>query len=59
MSYGLAPYPLDLFEAGQIRKTNKSTFYELFLEASVTIHDVQDFVTKMMEVCYYIYINSN
>ena len=43
MNYELAPYPLALFEDGQIRKTKKSTLYELFPEASKTIYDVQDF----------------
>lgn len=43
MNYELAPYPLALFEDGQIRKTKISTLYELFPEASKTIYDVQDF----------------
>lgn len=43
MNYKLAPYLLALFEDGQIRKTNKSTLYELFPEVSITIYDVQDF----------------
>ncbi|GFU87357.1 uncharacterized protein TNCV_2716431 [Trichonephila clavipes] len=37
MNYELAPYPLCLFEDGELRKTKKSTFYDLFPEISINL----------------------
>ncbi|GFQ68360.1 uncharacterized protein TNCT_514701 [Trichonephila clavata] len=42
MSYELAPYPLCLFEDGELRKTKKSTFYELFPEISINLKSVEN-----------------
>ncbi|GFR27419.1 uncharacterized protein TNCT_385631 [Trichonephila clavata] len=42
MNYELAPYPLCLFEVGELRKTKKSTFYELFPEISINLKGVEN-----------------
>lgn len=43
MHYELAPYPLALFEHGELRKTRKSTLYELFPEDPINMHDIENF----------------
>lgn len=43
MDYELSPYPFALFKDGEIRKTTKATFYDLFPEVSVDVNDVQKF----------------
>ncbi|KYN11975.1 hypothetical protein ALC57_15868 [Trachymyrmex cornetzi] len=42
LNYELAPYPLALFEDGKLRKTKKSTFYELFSEISIDLKSLQN-----------------
>ncbi|KYN29868.1 hypothetical protein ALC57_00677 [Trachymyrmex cornetzi] len=42
LNYELAPYPLALFEDGELRKTKKSTFYELFSEISIDLKSLQN-----------------
>ncbi|GFQ81080.1 uncharacterized protein TNCT_76771 [Trichonephila clavata] len=42
MNYELAPYPLCLFEDGELGKTKKSTFYELFAEISINLKSVEN-----------------
>ncbi|KAL4702881.1 hypothetical protein ACJJTC_005792 [Scirpophaga incertulas] len=42
MNYELAPYPLALFENGELRKTKKSTFYELFPELSINLKSLEN-----------------
>ncbi|GFT86687.1 uncharacterized protein TNCV_1251501 [Trichonephila clavipes] len=41
MNYELVPYPLCLFDDGELRKTKKSTFHELFPEISINLKSVE------------------
>lgn len=43
MTFELAPYPVALFEDGEMRKTKKATFYELFPELSINVNDIEKF----------------
>ncbi|KYN10148.1 hypothetical protein ALC57_17724 [Trachymyrmex cornetzi] len=42
-SYELAPYPLSLFDNAGMRKTTKSTLYDIFVQCETDVHDVTKF----------------
>lgn len=42
-NYELAPYPLSLFDNAGMRKTTKSTLYDIFVQCETDVHDVTKF----------------
>lgn len=41
--YELAPYPLSLFDNAGMRKTTKSTLYDIFVQCETDVNDVNKF----------------
>lgn len=39
LNFELAPYPVTLFDQGLMRKTTKSSFYDLFTQLNISVND--------------------